>query len=298
VKPVSEDAPSAAPAQAAAEHPLLAAARSGRRPIIGCVPGRLSPEEGSAALTRLAAAGASAVGYLAGWPGAPRGPRLAARLRHAADVAGREAVLDLVATDQSLPAAQELLLSAHLLGIRLVIIDAGVFASTSRADGDAGCEATALLDLVRRLNTGRDLTGGRLAEPTRFCAGIRVRADDQRLAAYAAAGAAFVCLQPVYDPARFRAFMDSYSLELPLFADLLLLPDLATAEELDNELPGLAVPEALKRRLAEDPAADSRGVARFLAHWRGRLAGACVLVPDGRTVNAEAVLRGATIAAS
>jgi len=197
----------------------------------------------------------------------------------------------VIAGDQTLPQTQELLLSAHLLGIHLVMIDAGVFASSSAAEHSGGCDTVALLDLARRLNAGRDLAGGRIANPTAFQVGVRVRADDQRLAAYAAAGAAFICLQPVYEPARFRAFLETYDAALPLFTDLLLLPDLATAEELDNEQPGLAVPEALKQRLAADPASDVHGAARFLAHWRQRISGACVLVPDSRTTAAESLIR-------
>jgi methylenetetrahydrofolate dehydrogenase (NADP+) / methenyltetrahydrofolate cyclohydrolase len=276
-------------------HPLLIAAQSGRCPIIAAVPARLAPEAGAAALRRLAAAGASAIGYLAGWPGATRGTRLAAKLRHAADAAQCPGVLEIVAADQSLPAAQELLLSAHLLGIGLVIVDAGVFASISAAEHAAGSDAVTIIDLIRRLNAGRDLSGGRIANPTAFTVGVRVREGDQRLPAYAAAGAAFVCLQPVYEPARFRAFLDAYDAPLPLFADLLLLPDLATAEELDNELPGMAVPEALKRRLAADPASDIRGAAAFLAHWRGRISGACILLPDDRTEQAETLLRNRNV---
>lgn len=293
-----EPQPAAAEPAPPPAHPVLAAAAAGRCPIIASVPARLPPETGSSALARLAAAGADAVGYLAGWPGATRGTRLAAKLRHAADKAGRPGVLEVVAADQSLPAVQELLLSAHLLGIRMVIVDAGVFASSSAVEQSGGCDAVAILDLARRLNAGRDLLGGRIAEPTAFAVGVRVREGDQRLAAYAAAGAAFACLQPVYEPARFRAFLDACDVPLPLFADLLLLPDLATAEELDNELPGMAVPEALKRRLAADPASDVRGVARFLAHWRGRIAGACLLLPDARSEQAEALLRQAKSVAS
>lgn len=272
-------------------HPLLAAADAGRFPVIAWVPGRLVPVDGAAALARLAAAGADGVGYAAGWPGAPRGPRQTARLRHAADAAGRHAVLELIAGDLTLSAAQELLLAGHLLGVRLVVVDAGVFSASTRFDAVSGCDPVDLLRLVQSLNHGRDLAGTRTAEATRFAAGVRVRADDQRLDAYAAAGAAFLCVQPIYEPARFRALMGGALPALPVFADVLLLPDAATADELDNELPALAVPEALKARLRADPDSDVRGAGRFLAHWRGRLAGACILCADGRTGQAEAVIR-------
>jgi hypothetical protein len=50
------------------------------------------------------------------------------------------------------------------------------------------------------------------------------------------------------------------------------------------------VPDALKRRLSADPEEDARGVLRFLHHWRSRLAGVCLLLPDARVDAAERVI--------
>ncbi|MEK7412426.1 MAG: hypothetical protein AAB263_03790, partial [Planctomycetota bacterium] len=108
----------------------------------------------------------------------------------------------------------------------------------------------------------------------------------------AAAGADFRTLQPVSEPARFRPFMSGTLPNIPLFADVLMLPDAAVADEIDNELPALAVPESLKARLRADPDSDVRGAGRFLAHYRGRISGACVLCADDRTAHGEAVIRG------
>lgn len=278
--------PATVPATAAplpgAPHPLLAAFAAGQFPVFAWMPGRQAGSD-DAGLGRLAAAGANAVGLLAGWPGASRGHRLAARLRHAQDAAARPAVLDLIAGECPLREAEERLLAAHLLGLRTVVVDAGVFGGTA--------DPLTMLRLVTALNAGRSLAGARLEEATAFALGVRVRADDQRLAEYATAGANFVCLQPVYEAARFRTFVEAYRLDLPLVADVLLLPDAATAAELDNELPVLAVPERLKERLARDPDEDLRGVQRFLDRWRGRLSGIGVLTADGRTAQAEALIR-------
>jgi homocysteine S-methyltransferase len=294
-------------------HPLLAAAKAGHFPIIALLPGRLPPTASAAALTRLAQAGAFAVGLLAGWPGAPRGTRLPARLAHLATATGKPAVLDLVAADTTLPAAQDTLLTAHLLGIRTVIIDAGVFSADTRADIPSGCDPAALVALVRRLNQGRDLTGTHLEEPTTFAIGVRIPADrlvatdpsagnaptpdDESQAAASfpaaliAAGADFVTLQPIYDPAAFRTAMATLATcPVPIFAEILVLPDAATADELDNELPRLSIPDHLKRRLATDPSDDARGVQRFLHHWRHRLAGAVLMVSDEHTAQAEKIL--------
>jgi len=282
--------PAAEPAAVAEIHPLLRRAQAGGFPVIALIPARLPPLAARTAAGRLVVAGADAIGLLAGWPGAGPASRLPARLRHLQDAVGRPAVLELIAGDLGLAMAQECLLAAHLLGVRLVLIDSGVFAASSRGDS-AGCAPSDLLALVRRLNQGRDLAGGRIDEATAFTVGVRIAADaGDDLDRFAAAGADFLSVQPIYDPARFRALMARELPAIPLFADVLLLPDAAVAEEIDNELPALSVPPRLKALLAGDPDRDVRGVLRFLRHWRDRLAGVCLLLPDERTEAAERVL--------
>ncbi len=281
------------PTPAATPSPLL----SVKFPIIVLVPGRLTPTRSAAALSQLGEAGANVVGLLNGWPGAHRGARLPARLRHVQDATSKPAILDLIAADTNLPAAQDILLSAHLVGIRLVIIDDGVFSGETRLiASNVGCEAAAVLRLVKALNNGRDLAGTRLEEPTAFTVGIRLSAaraqqlgEEGIAETYAAAD--FLSLQPIYQPKEFRALMQNMPKSLPLFAEILVLPDAATADEIDNELPGLSVPTKLKERLAADPNEDAKGVIRFLSHWRDRLTGVCLMLPDERTEQAGIIIR-------
>jgi hypothetical protein len=266
-------------------------------PIIALVSGRLSPIRSAAALHTLGQAGADVVGLLNGWPGAHRGARLPARLRHLQDATGKPVILDIIAADTNLPAAQDMLISAHLVGIRTVIIDDGVFSGETRLIAtNVGCEAAAVLRLVKSLNNGRDLAGTRLDEATAFTVGVRLSsARAQQLGnegiadTYAAAD--FLTLQPIYQPSEFRSLMSGMKLAVPLFAEILVLPDAATADEIDNELPSLSVPDRLKGRLSADPDEDAKGVLRFLAHWRQRLSGVCLMLPDERTAQAELIIR-------
>lgn len=284
------------PASAPRRHPLLDLPF----PILAFAPGRLSPQAASAALGRCAACGCDAVGLLNGWPGSARGSRLSARLRHLADGVDRPAVLEVLSGCTSLAQAQDQLLAAHLVGVRLILIDGGVFPGETRIDAlGHGADAADLLTLCRRLNEGRDLAGGRLDEACAFTVGVRLPADQvDRAPAYARLGADFLTLQPVYQPARFRALMQRLEVPIPVLAEILLLPDAAVAEELDNELPALSVPPKLKQRLSADPGEDVAGVLRFLAHWRERLAGVCLLIPDERTAAAEAVITAVRKAAA
>lgn len=206
-------------------------------------------------------------------------------LRHLQDHCGAAGLVTLP-SDGSLRQAQEQLLAAHLLGLRAVLIDAGVLA----VGGDIK-RSERLVQLVAALNQGRDLAGNRLVEATRFAIGLRLRADQLSAAGLlATAGAHFICLQPVYERTLFRKLMGEYDKSLPVIAEILVLGDAETADAVDNELPVLRVPGRLKQRLAADPDEDRRGVLRFLQHWRSRLAGVCLLLPDERTDAATAVL--------
>jgi methylenetetrahydrofolate dehydrogenase (NADP+)/methenyltetrahydrofolate cyclohydrolase len=269
-------------------HALLQAFADGSFPVLGFVPGRLPGNEAQSALSRLAAAGAAGIGLLAGWPGSVRGTRLVANLAHLAQVCAVPAILELSAGETTLALAEDKLIAAHLLGIRTVLIDAGVF--VCRGDSQAGADAMRLLWLVSMLNRGRNRAGNH-QDATAFAVGVRVPAADHGHQAYIAAGADFLTLQPVYDPLTFREVMETMrEVTVPVLAEVLLLPDAATADELDNELPALSVPEALKQRLVSDPQEDVRGVLRFLAAWRTRLSGVCVLAADARVDAAEQVI--------
>jgi len=269
-------------------HVLLTALTNGDFPVLGFVPGRLSATEANTALGRLAQAGAAGIGLLAGWPGSVRGTRLVASLAHISQACGVPAILELSAGDTSLATAEDKLIAAHLLGIRTVLIDAGVF--VGGGDVSTGVDPIRLLWLVSMLNRGRNRAGNH-QEPTAFAVGVRVPAADRAHHVYIAAGADFLTLQPVYDPATFREVMDAMrDVTVPLLAEVLLLPDAATADELDNELPALSVPEALKQRLVSDPQEDVRGVLRFLGAWRTRLSGVCVLAADARVESAAMVI--------
>ena len=169
-----------------------------------------------------------------------------------------------------------------LLGLRLIVIDGG-------ADVDAALRS---VDLIARLNRGRDRSGARIEEPTAFSSIVRLPAELLGdCAAFAAAGAGAIAIPPIYDRAAFTAAMQVVGDHLPVIAEVLVLPDAATAEELDNEWPAMAVPERLKQRLATDPDADARGVVRFAQAWHDRLRGLAVQAVESGIPQAERVIR-------
>jgi 5,10-methylenetetrahydrofolate reductase len=271
-------------------NPLLAAIAGDDFPVISIFAGHLDQVATSQAAVTLAAAGVSAIGLDGGWPGSGSANDWPLRLRHLADRSRKPALLTLTAGAISLSAAQDVLRAAHLLGVDTILIDDGVFAGESTACD--GADTTQLLGLIGALNGGRDVAGSRIAEATAFAVGVRLGIDGMaRASSYQAAGGDFCTIQPVYQPERFRAACVAYDADLPLMAEVLVLPNLAVAEEVDHEVPGLSVPVTLKQRLASDPSEDVKGVARFIMAWRTRLAGVCLLNADTDVSAAVAVVQ-------
>ncbi len=233
------------------------------------------------------------IGILSAWGNQGDGVAPIARLRHLQDVSSAPAILEIDA-QQDLLDIQEQLRNAHLLGIHIVVIDAGVFSSQPvQAHAQrAHVEPMQLIHLVRQLNSGRNMSGSRLDSHCTFTIGVRVNPSDcSQLQQFADAGADFALLQPVYDPKAFRACMKGYDQSLPLIAEVLILSDLETAEEIDNEIPALSVPQRLKDRLSADPEEDVRGVLKFIDYWQEQLAGVCMLLPNEQHKAAQTVLK-------
>jgi methylenetetrahydrofolate dehydrogenase (NADP+)/methenyltetrahydrofolate cyclohydrolase len=219
-------------------------------------------------------------------PGSESGALLAARL---AAQPGGVVTLDGFGT----PAvAIEQARLATRLGLAGVLIDAGVFAAGGRDPLQLG-------RAVRQLALGVDPAGNSTGLAANWALGMRLPLSElPRLAAWQnEVGVDFVTLQPIYDAGAFREAMATIAEvapDLPVLVEVLVLPDAATAAELNNERPAIHVPEALLQRLQQDPDGDRRGVVRFLQHWRQAIAGVMMVLPDGRSAAAAAVVQELT----
>ena len=232
------------------------------------------------------------IGVLNAWGHTQRSVAEVARLRHIQDAGHAPAILEINAHDDILQIQQQLL-NADLLGIHIVVIDAGVFSAQPQQTHQQRGRLShmQLIHLVRQLNSGRDVSGSRLESACHFTVAVRIKPEDlSQLQRYADAGADFALLQPVYEPKLFRKHMQAADGALPIIAEVLILPDPETAEEIDNEIPALSVPRHLKQRLQTNPEEDIQGVLRFITYWREQLAGVCLLVPNEDVAAAAQVL--------
>ncbi len=159
------------------------------------------------------------------------------------------------------------LLAAHALGIRnlfIVMGDPTAIGDYPEAMDNYDLVPSGLIKLVKQnFNAGLDHAGADIGQPTAFFVGCALNLTPQdadqemkNLRRKLKAGADFLLTQPIYDPAAAEMFLRRYrdqygKLEVPLLVGVLPLYSLRHAAFLDNEVPGIIIPETYRRRLEE-----------------------------------------------
>jgi homocysteine S-methyltransferase len=214
---------------------------------------------------------------------------------------GLETVLHFPTRGRNLLRVQGDLLAAYALGIRnlfVVMGDPTHIGDYPEAMDNYDIVPTGLIQLIKsRLNSGVDQAGQSIDQPTNFFVGcaVNLEADDvtremKLLRRKVASGADFALSQPVFNPARARAFIDRYESEygqkmVPVLAGIQPLYNKGNAEFLHNEVPGITIPEAYRRRLdgAADPQAEGVAIAQeILAELRPAVQGVYMIPVFGR----------------
>ncbi|MEX2553878.1 MAG: bifunctional homocysteine S-methyltransferase/methylenetetrahydrofolate reductase [Actinomycetota bacterium] len=194
------------------------------------------------------------------------------------------------------------LLAAYALGIRNIFVcmgDPTAIGDYPQAADHADVTPSGLIGLVKHgLNMGQDRLGASIGDATQFLVGCAVdlaAADLDRevrvLHRKIVAGADFAYSQPLFSAKPVKRFRDRYEdrfgeLHLPILCGLLPTVSSRHAEFLQNEVPGIKIPDEIMRRMA---AAGSRSEDEGLeiAEETGRevlfsAAGGYVMPPFGR----------------
>jgi len=211
--------------------------------------------------------------------------------------AGVEAIWHLSCRDRTLAMVHSELLGAAVLGVRNILALTGEAASVGelpRAPSAHDVSATGLVKIIEGLNRGRTLMGNDIGTPTDFRVGVLVQigADDlevelRKLEERVQAGAHFIVTTPVFDLERFDVFLQHIAaFRLPILVGVLPLKSARHAEFLHHEVPGITIPEAIRRRLHRaqgDEATEGLRIAReLIAALRPHVAGLHVIPPAER----------------
>jgi methionine synthase / methylenetetrahydrofolate reductase(NADPH) len=217
----------------------------------------------------------------------------------ALETRGIETIPHLTTRDQNIIGLQAALLGAWTVGgVRNVLAITGDPPSVGDYPETSGVyevDSVGLVKVLHRLNQGTDWSGKTLGGATNFTIGVAVNpvADDideeiKRFHAKIEAGAHFAMTQPLFDPEHWLAFVKKLGGKspIPVLIGIWPLNSYKQALRLNNEVPGIVIPETVLKSLeAAGTAARERGfeVARQMLAWsRTELAGAYLIPPFKR----------------
>lgn len=186
---------------------------------------------------------------------------------------GGDPILQMTCRDRNRLALQAELLIAYTRGIRNVLCltgDAVPVGDHKEAKGVFDLDSVQLLRAIRQMESGKDLGGNDLDGAVEFCAGAIVtpeaRPIEPQLLKFekkVESGAEFFQTQAVYDLDNFARFMQ-YARQFPskILAGIVLLVSARMAKYMNENVPGIFVPQHLIDELASAPKGEAlnRGI--------------------------------------
>jgi methionine synthase I (cobalamin-dependent)/5,10-methylenetetrahydrofolate reductase len=224
-------------------------------------------------------------------------------LAGALEAHGYETVPHVTTRDANIIGLQAVLLGAWAVGgvrnILAITGDPPSLGDHPETSGVYEVDSIGLVKVLSRLNQGTDWAGKSLGGATNFTIGVAVNpvAEDideelRRFEAKVEAGAHFAMTQPIFDPEHWNAFLKRLGGKspVPIIVGLWPLTSYKQALRLNNEVPGIVIPEATLREMEKaGDAARERGfvLARHMLDWARTarsesIAGAYLIAPFKR----------------
>lgn len=220
---------------------------------------------------------------------------------------GIDTTMHFSCRDRNLLAVQADLLGCHALGIRNILAVTGDPANIGdypSATSVFDVDAIGLVRILSRFNEGIDLAGYSVGVKCAFticCAYNPLSLDDalekDRLRRKVEAGAHVIYTQPVFDEETAeKAVKTAREMDRPAFVGLLPLRNQRHCEFMHNEVPGIRIPDWLRKRMADaatDADAMKIGVEeaqKLAAHIKTIAQGLYLMPPAGAHHIAECIV--------
>jgi methionine synthase I (cobalamin-dependent)/5,10-methylenetetrahydrofolate reductase len=230
---------------------------------------------------------------------------------------GIETVLHYCCRDRNLLGMHSDLLGCAGLGLHNLLLITGdppKMGPYPDATAVFDIDSIGLTNMVALMNRGLDLGGNSFGEPTEFTIGVGVNPGhldlDYELSRFewkVKAGAEYAITQPVFDAHQLEHFLHRIEpMRIPIVAGIWPLLSYRNAQFMNNEVPGVSVPDDVmeRMRVASDKSREHglrEGVAiarETLARVRSQVAGVQVSAPLGRVDLALEVFDGMTAVVS
>jgi methylenetetrahydrofolate reductase (NADPH) len=177
---------------------------------------------------------------------------------------GGEPILQMTCRDRNQLALQADLLLAYSRGIRNVLCltgDAVPVGDHKQAKGVFELDSVQLLRAIRQMEAGTDLGGNKLDGEIKFCIGAIVTPEAKpiepqliKFEKKVEAGAEFIQTQAIYDLDNFKKFMGyARQFQVKILAGIVLLVSARMAKFMNDNVPGIFVPQNLIDELASVP---------------------------------------------
>jgi 5,10-methylenetetrahydrofolate reductase len=169
---------------------------------------------------------------------------------------GHDPVMQMTCRDRNRIAMQSDLLGAHVLGIRNILCLTGDYPTVGDhkdAKPVYDLDSVQVMQLVQKLNNGKDLAGNKLDGATDFTIGAAVTPEADpvgpmlvKFETKVNAGAQFFQTQAIYHPERFGSFMEKIrKFKVKVLAGILVLRTAKMAEFMNANIPGISVPDEM-----------------------------------------------------
>jgi len=171
---------------------------------------------------------------------------------------GGEPIMQMTCRDRNRMALESDLLFAYARGIRNILCLTGDFITIgdhAEARAVFDLDSLQLLHMIRIMESGKDLGGNELDGAVEFCAGATVTPEanpiEPQLIKFEKkiqAGAEFFQTQAIYDLDNFKKFMEyvrGLNKNIKILAGILLLASAGMARYMNENTPGVFVPQAL-----------------------------------------------------
>ncbi len=178
---------------------------------------------------------------------------------------GIETVLHFPTRGRNLLRVQGDLLAAHALDVRNVFVvmgDPTEIGDYPAANNNFDLVPSGLIKLIKQgFNAGVDHAGSDIGQPTSFFAGCALNLNPadlvdeiKKLRRKLSAGSDFILTQPIYDARLVSRFLETYEsefgkLQIPLLVGLLPLASVRHANFLQQEVPGIVIPNQTIERM-------------------------------------------------
>lgn len=215
---------------------------------------------------------------------------------------GIETVLHFPTRGRNMLRVQGDLLASHALGLRNLFVALGDptrIGDYPDASDVFDVAPSKLIGAIKQgMNRGVDMAGHSIGKPSSFTVGcaLNMAADDidreiRVLRNKMAAGADFALGQAIFDPRRIHRFHDRYAelagepFDLPVLMAVMPLHSMRQARFLNNEVPGIYIPDAITERIAaagDEAASIGVDIAReLLEQMAGLIQGAYIIPSRG-----------------